>query len=112
MKMVVAIIKPFKVEEVREALCAAGVHGVTITEVLGFGQQNIYEKKNTDLDSDIFGLPKVRLETAISSDILDQVLKAIENSAYTGKIGDGKIIVYDLEQVLRIRTGETGEDAL
>ena len=102
MKMVTAIIKPFKLDEVREALSAIGVQGITVTEVKGFGRQ----KGHTEF------LPKVKIEAAIQDGILDQVIEAIEKSAGTGKVGDGKIFVFDLEQVIRIRTGETGEDAL
>jgi len=101
MKLVTAIIKPFKLDEVREALSAIGVQGITVTEVKGFGRQ----KGHTEL-------PKVKIEAAIKDDILDQCIEAIEKSANTGKIGDGKIFVFELEQVVRIRTGETGADAL
>ncbi len=112
MKIVTAIIKPFKVEEVREALCAVGVQGITVTEVKGFGRQNGHAEMYRGAEYVVDFLPKVKLEIAIKADMLDQVLKAIENSARTGKIGDGKIFVYDIEQVIRIRTCETGAEAL
>ena len=112
MKLVTAIIKPFKLDEVREALSAIGVQGITVTEVKGFGRQ----KGHTELyrGAEYVGdfLPKVKVEAAIKSEMLDQVLEAIEKSANTGTIGDGKIFVFELEQVIRIRTGETGGDAL
>ena len=112
MKMVSAIIKPFKLDEVREALSQLGVQGITVTEVKGFGRQ----KGNTELyrgaEYVVDFLPKVKLEAAVDDALLEQVIEAIEGAARTGKIGDGKIFVYDLEQVVRIRTGETGKEAL
>ncbi|HZW85892.1 MAG TPA: P-II family nitrogen regulator [Gallionella sp.] len=112
MKMVVAIIKPFKLDEVREALSAIGVQGITVTEVKGFGRQKGHTELYRGAEYVVDFLPKVKLEAAIKSDMLDQVVEAIEKSANTGKIGDGKIFVSDLEQVIRIRTGESGADAL
>ncbi len=112
MKMVAAIIKPFKLDEVREALSAIGVQGITVTEVKGFGRQKGHTELYRGAEYVVDFLPKVKLEAAISADMLDQVLEAIEKSAQTGKIGDGKIFVSDLEQVIRIRTGESGPEAL
>ncbi len=112
MKMVVAIIKPFKLDEVREALSAIGVQGITVTEVKGFGRQKGHTELYRGAEYVVDFLPKVKLEAAINSDLLDQVLEAIEKAANTGKIGDGKIFVSELEQVIRIRTGESGPDAL
>ena len=112
MKMVTAIIKPFKLDEVREALSAVGVQGITVTEVKGFGRQNGHTELYRGAEYVVDFLPKVKVEAAIKSDLLEQVLEAIENAAKTGKIGDGKIFVHDIEQVIRIRTGETGQDAL
>jgi nitrogen regulatory protein P-II 2 len=112
MKMVVAIIKPFKLDEVREALSAIGVQGITVTEVKGFGRQKGHTELYRGAEYVVDFLPKVKLEAAIKDDLLDQVVEAIEKSANTGKIGDGKIFVSDLEQVIRIRTGESGPEAL
>jgi len=112
MKFVTAIIKPFKLDEVREALSAIGVQGITVTEVKGFGRQKGHTELYRGAEYVVDFLPKVKIEAAIRSDLLDQVIEAIEKSAATGKIGDGKIFVYDLEQAIRIRTGETGTDAL
>jgi nitrogen regulatory protein P-II 2 len=112
MKMVVAIIKPFKLDEVREALSAIGVQGITVTEVKGFGRQKGHTELYRGAEYVVDFLPKVKLEAAIKADLLDQVVEAIEKSANTGKIGDGKIFVSDLEQVIRIRTGESGVEAL
>jgi len=112
MKFVTAIIKPFKLDEVREALSAIGVQGITVTEVKGFGRQKGHTELYRGAEYVVDFLPKVKIEAAIKSDILDQVIEAIEKSANTGKIGDGKIFVFELEQVVRIRTGETGADAL
>jgi len=112
MKMVVDIIKPFKLDEVREALSAIGVQGITVTEVKGFGRQKGHTELYRGAEYVVDFLPKVKLEAAIKNDLLDLVLEAIEKSARTGKIGDGKIFVSDLEQVIRIRTGESGADAL
>ncbi len=112
MKIVTAIIKPFKLDEVREALSALGVQGITVTEVKGFGRQKGHTELYRGAEYVVDFLPKVKLEAAIKTDMLDQVIEAIEKSAQTGKIGDGKIFVQDLEQVIRIRTGETGPEAL
>ena len=112
MKMVTAIIKPFKLDEVREALSNIGVQGITVTEVKGFGRQKGHTELYRGAEYVVDFLPKIKLEAAIKADMLDQVLEAIEKSANTGKIGDGKIFVSELEQVIRIRTGETGQDAL
>ncbi|MDE2600231.1 MAG: P-II family nitrogen regulator [Rhodocyclaceae bacterium] len=112
MKLVTAIIKPFKLDEVREALAAVGVQGVTVTEVKGFGRQKGHTELYRGAEYVVDFLPKVKIEAAIRDDLLDQVVEAIEKSASTGKIGDGKIFVFDVEQVIRIRTGETGEEAL
>jgi nitrogen regulatory protein P-II 2 len=112
MKMITAIIKPFKLDEVREALSAIGVQGITVTEVKGFGRQKGHTELYRGAEYVVDFLPKIKLEAAIKTDMLDQVIEAIEKSAQTGKIGDGKIFVQDLEQVVRIRTGETGPEAL
>ncbi|HEY6094229.1 MAG TPA: P-II family nitrogen regulator [Gallionellaceae bacterium] len=112
MKMVTAIIKPFKLDEVREALSSIGVQGVTVTEVKGFGRQKGHTELYRGAEYVVDFLPKIKLEAAIKADMLDQVIEAIEKAAKTGKIGDGKIFVSDIEQVIRIRTGETGPDAL
>jgi nitrogen regulatory protein P-II 2 len=112
MKFVSAIIKPFKLDEVREALSAIGVQGITVTEVKGFGRQKGHTELYRGAEYVVDFLPKVKIEAAIRDDQLDQAIEAIEKSASTGKIGDGKIFVFDLEQSIRIRTGETGNDAL
>ncbi len=112
MKLVTAIIKPFKLDEVREALSAIGVQGITVTEVKGFGRQKGHTELYRGAEYVVDFLPKVKVEAAIKAELLDQVIEAIEKSASTGKIGDGKIFVCDVEQVIRIRTGETGVDAL
>jgi nitrogen regulatory protein P-II 2 len=112
MKFVTAIIKPFKLDEVREALSAIGVQGITVTEVKGFGRQKGHTELYRGAEYVVDFLPKVKIEVAIRADMADQVIEAIEKSAATGKIGDGKIFVFELEQVIRIRTGETGADAL
>ncbi len=112
MKLITAIIKPFKLDEVREALSAIGVQGVTVTEVKGFGRQKGHTELYRGAEYVVDFLPKVKIEAAVTEDILQRTIEAIEAAARTGKIGDGKIFVYDLEQVIRIRTGETGKDAL
>ena len=112
MKFVSVIIKPFKLDEVREALSNIGVQGITVTEVKGFGRQKGHTELYRGAEYVVDFLPKVKLEVAIKDDMLDQVVDAIEKSASTGKIGDGKIFVFNLEQVYRIRTGETGVEAL
>jgi len=112
MKMVTAIVKPFKLDEVREALSAIGVQGITVTEVKGFGRQKGHTELYRGAEYVVDFLPKVKIEAAVDDAIVDRVIEAIEAAARTGKIGDGKIFVSPLEQVLRIRTGETGKDAL
>ncbi|GIK24837.1 MAG: transcriptional regulator [Rhodocyclales bacterium] len=112
MKLVTAIIKPFKLDEVREALSAVGVAGITVTEVKGFGRQKGHTELYRGAEYVVDFLPKVKVEAAVKDDLLEQVIEAIEKAASTGKIGDGKIFVFDLEQAIRIRTGETGADAL
>ena len=112
MKLITAIIKPFKLDEVREALSAIGVQGITVTEVQGFGRQKGHTELYRGAEYVVDFLPKVKVEAAIRDDLVDQVIETIEKSASTGKIGDGKIFVFDLEQAIRIRTGETGEEAL
>jgi nitrogen regulatory protein P-II 2 len=111
MKLVTAIIKPFKLDEVREALSAIGVTGITVTEVKGFGRQKGHTELYRGAEYVVDFLPKVKIEAAVKTDMLEQVVEAIEKSANTGKIGDGKVFIFDLEQVIRIRTGETGAEA-
>jgi nitrogen regulatory protein P-II 2 len=112
MKLVIAIIKPFKLDEVRIALSAIGVQGLTVTEVKGFGRQKGHTELYRGAEYAVDFLPKLRIEAAVTDDLLNQVIEAIEQSARTGKIGDGKIFVATLEEVVRIRTGESGEAAL
>jgi nitrogen regulatory protein P-II 2 len=112
MKLITAIIKPFKLDEVREALSAIGVQGLTVTEVKGFGRQKGHTELYRGAEYVVDFLPKVKVEAAVADDVVDRVIEAIEAAARTGKIGDGKIFVSPLEQVVRIRTGETGQDAL
>ena len=112
MKFVTAVIKPFKLDEVRAALSEVGVQGITVTEVKGFGRQKGHTELYRGAEYVVDFLPKVKLEVAIQDELLDRVLDAIQKSANTGKIGDGKIFVFDLKQIIRIRTGETGADAL
>ena len=112
MKMVTAVVKPFKLDEVREALSGIGVQGVTVTEVKGFGRQKGHTELYRGAEYVVDFLPKIKLEAAVADEQLDRVLEAIQNSARTGKIGDGKIFVSPLEQVIRIRTGELDQDAL
>jgi nitrogen regulatory protein P-II 2 len=112
MKLVTAVIKPFKLDEVRAALSEVGVQGITVTEVKGFGRQKGHTELYRGAEYVVDFLPKVKLEVAIQDELLDRVLDAIQKSANTGKIGDGKIFVFDLEQIIRIRTGETGAEAL
>ena len=112
MKMITAIIKPFKLEEVREALAECGATGLTVTEVKGFGRQKGHTELYRGAEYVVDFLPKVKIEAAIADDLVERVIEAIEGAARTGKIGDGKIFVSALEQVVRIRTGETGQDAL
>ena len=112
MKLIIAIIKPFKLDEVREALSAIGVQGITVTEVKGFGRQKGHTELYRGAEYVVDFLPKVKIEAAMKDDLLESAIEAIEKSANTGKIGDGKIFVMDLEQAIRIRTGETGAEAL
>ena len=112
MKRVEAIIKPFILDEVKEALQEAGIQGLSVTEVKGFGRQKGHTELYRGAEYVVDFLPKVKIEAAVRDDIVEQVIEAIEKSASTGKIGDGKIFVFPLEQVIRIRTGETGEEAL
>jgi nitrogen regulatory protein P-II 2 len=112
MKMVSAIIKPFKLDDVREALSEVGVAGITVTEVKGFGRQKGHTELYRGAEYVVDFLPKIKVEIAIDDDVVDQVVEAITNAAKTGKIGDGKIFVTPLEQVVRVRTGETGPEAL
>ena len=112
MKMVTAIIKPFKLDEVREALSEIGVQGITVTEVKGFGRQKGHTELYRGAEYVVDFLPKVKIEAALDDAIVERAIEAIETAARTGKIGDGKIFVSHLEQVVRIRTGETGNEAL
>ncbi|WP_339337842.1 P-II family nitrogen regulator [uncultured Oceanicoccus sp.] len=112
MKLVTAIVKPFKLDDVREALSDIGVQGITVTEVKGFGRQKGHTELYRGAEYVVDFLPKVKIEVAIAAASLDQVIEAITTAANTGKIGDGKIFVSTLEQVVRIRTGETGEEAI
>ena len=112
MKLVSAVIKPFKLDDVREALSEIGVQGITVTEVKGFGRQKGHTELYRGAEYVVDFLTKVRLDAAVSDELVDQVVEAITKAAHTGKIGDGKIFVSELEQVIRIRTGEAGNDAL
>jgi len=112
MKLITAIIKPFKLDEVREALSAIGVQGITVTEVKGFGRQKGHTELYRGAEYVVDFLPKTKIEAAVDDSIVERALEAIESAARTGKIGDGKIFVQDLLDVIRIRTGETGKDAL
>ncbi len=112
MKMVVAIIKPFRLDDVRDALANIGIKGITVTEVKGFGRQKGHTELYRGAEYVVDFLPKIKIEAAVDDDKVEQVIEAITSAAKTGKIGDGKIFVYDLCQVLRIRTGETGSEAL
>lgn len=112
MKLVIAVIKPFKLDEVREALTNLGVEGLTVTEVKGFGRQKGHTEIYRGAEYAVSFLPKVKIEVAVKSALADRVVEAIQAAAKTGQIGDGKIFVVDLEKALRIRTGETDDDAL
>ncbi|NBT36067.1 MAG: P-II family nitrogen regulator [Betaproteobacteria bacterium] len=112
MKLITAVIKPFKLDEVREALSAIGVQGITVTEVKGFGRQKGHTELYRGAEYVVDFLPKVKLEVAVTEELAERVVEAIETAARTGKIGDGKIFVTPLESVVRIRTGETDKDAL
>jgi nitrogen regulatory protein PII len=112
MKMITAIIKPFKLDEVRAALMALGVSGMSVTEIKGFGRQRGHTELYRGAEYSVDFVPKSRLEVAVKSDMVDQVVDAIVNTAKTGKVGDGKIFISDLDKVVRIRTGETDDTAL
>ncbi|MEK9808380.1 MAG: P-II family nitrogen regulator [Halieaceae bacterium] len=112
MKLVTAIIKPFKLDDTREALSQIGVQGITVTEVKGFGRQKGHTELYRGAEYVVDFLPKIKIEVAVADSLLDQVIEAVTQAAHTGKIGDGKIFVTGLEQIIRIRTGETGEAAI
>jgi nitrogen regulatory protein P-II 2 len=112
MKMITAVVKPFKLDDVREALSEIGVQGITVTEVKGFGRQKGHTELYRGAEYVVDFLPKVKIEVAVGEALVDQTIEAITKAANTGKIGDGKVFVSTLEQVIRIRTGETGEDAI
>ncbi|WP_016956947.1 P-II family nitrogen regulator [Catenovulum sp. SX2] len=112
MKLVSAIIKPFKLDDVREAISEIGIEGLTVTEVKGFGRQKGHTELYRGAEYQVDFLPKVKLEIATQDDNVERLIEAISGAAKTGKIGDGKIFVYDLEQCIRIRTGETGDSAI
>jgi nitrogen regulatory protein P-II 1/nitrogen regulatory protein P-II 2 len=112
MKLIVAVIKPFKLDEVREALSERGVSGITVTEVKGFGRQKGHTELYRGAEYVVDFLPKIKIEVAVVEEQTDAVVEAITKAAHTGKIGDGKIFVYSLDQAIRIRTGQTGKDAL
>ena len=112
MKMITAIIKPFKLDEAREALSAIGVQGMTVTEVKGFGRQKGHTELYRGAEYVIDFMPKMKIDVAVPDGLVERAIEAIETSARTGKIGDGKVFVFDLQHVVRIRTGETGDEAL
>ena len=112
MKLITAIVKPFKLDDVREALSEIGIAGITVTEVKGFGRQKGHTELYRGAEYVVDFLPKVKIEAAVSDDIVDQVIESVTKAANTGKIGDGKIFVTAIEQTIRIRTGETGPEAL
>ncbi|MFK8031669.1 MAG: P-II family nitrogen regulator [Gammaproteobacteria bacterium] len=112
MKLITAVIKPFKQDDVREALSDVGVQGITVTEVKGFGRQRGHTEMYRGAEYVVDFLPKTKIEVAVADELLEQVIEAIVNAARTGKIGDGKIFVTELEQTIRIRTGETGDSAV
>ena len=112
MKLIMAIIKPFKLDEVREALTALGIQGLTVTEVKGYGRQKGHTEIYRGAEYAVSFLPKLKIEIAVTSDNVERVVDAVGNAAKTGQIGDGKIFVYSIDQVMRIRTGETDADAL
>ncbi len=112
MKLVTAIIKPFRLDDVRNALSEAGIQGMTVSEVKGFGRQRGHTELYRGAEYVVDFLPKTKIEVAVSDELVDQIIEAISNSAKTGKVGDGKIFVTQLDQVWRIRTGETGDNAL
>jgi nitrogen regulatory protein P-II 2 len=112
MKMITAIIKPFKLDDVREAVADIGIQGITVTEVKGFGRQRGHTELYRGAEYVVDFLPKAKIELAVADDVAEQVVEAIANTARTGKIGDGKIFISDLEEAIRIRTGETGAEAV
>ena len=112
MKMLMAIIKPFKLDAVREALAEVGVQGMTVTEVRGFGRQKGHTELYRGAEYTVDLLPKIKLEAAVTPELVDKAIEAIQKAAKTGQIGDGKIFVYDLNETVRIRTGETGKEAI
>ena len=112
MKMITAVIKPFKLDDLREAVAEIGIQGITVTEVKGFGRQRGHTELYRGAEYVVDFLPKAKIELAVDDDVVEQVIEAIANTARTGKIGDGKIFVTDLEQTIRIRTGETGPEAV
>ncbi len=112
MKLITAIIKPFKLDDVRQAVAEIGIQGITVTEVKGFGRQRGHTELYRGAEYVVDFLPKAKIELAVADDVLEQVIEAITNTARTGKIGDGKIFVTDLVEAIRIRTGETGADAV
>jgi nitrogen regulatory protein P-II 2 len=112
MKLITAIIKPFKLDDVRQAVADIGVQGITATEVKGFGRQRGHTELYRGAEYTVDFLPKTKIELAVADDVVEQVIEAIENTARTGKIGDGKIFVSTLDEIIRIRTGETGPDAV
>ena len=112
MKLITAIVKPFKLDDVREALSEIGISGITVTEVKGFGRQKGHTELYRGAEYVVDFLPKVKIEAAVADDIVDQVIESVTKAANTGKIGDGKIFVTAIEQTIRIRTGETGPEAL
>ena len=112
MKLITAIIKPFKLDDVRQAVADLGIQGITVTEVKGFGRQRGHTELYRGAEYVVDFLPKAKIELAVADDVAEQVIEAIANTARTGKIGDGKIFVVDLEQAIRIRTGETGAEAV
>lgn len=112
MKLITAIIKPFKIDDVRDALASVGIQGMTITEVKGFGRQKGHTELYRGAEYNVDFMPKIKVEVAVADDVLDQTIEKITEAASTGKVGDGKIFVVELQQVIRIRTGETGEEAI
>ncbi len=112
MKLITAIIKPFKIDDVRDALAGIGIQGMTVTEVKGFGRQKGHTELYRGAEYNVDFMPKIKIEVAVANDMLDQTIEVIAESANNGKVGDGKIFVVELSQVIRIRTGETGEEAI
>ena len=112
MKLIMAVIKPFRLDDVRDALSEIGIKGMTVTEVKGFGRQKGHTELYRGAEYAVDFLPKIKLEVAVPSDLVDRVIESITTAAQTGKIGDGKIFISEIEQVIRIRTGETGPEAL